>query len=97
MPLLILFVSIGGMKEKKEIVSEDRRTGDLTGMVDFLEPFARKMLGKKAFAEADVLSRWSEVVGEETASYSKPVKIDFKKMKEYRAFWLLRWPAAPLL
>ncbi|MCQ2741364.1 MAG: DciA family protein [Alphaproteobacteria bacterium] len=67
------------MKEKKEIVSDDRRTGDLSDMIGFLEPFARKMLGKKAFAEADVLSRWTDIVGDETASYSKPIKIDFKK------------------
>lgn len=67
------------MKNKKEIVSLERRTGDLQNMSNFLAPFTKKMLGKKAFAEADVICNWKEIVGEETAAYSTPVRIDFRK------------------
>ena len=66
-------------KEKKEIFSNERRTEDLTGMDVLLRPLARKMLGKKAFVEADVIGAWREIVGEETANFSKPMKIDFRK------------------
>ena len=73
------FVSISSMKEKKDIISNEHRTNDLTDMRGILDPFARKMLGKKAFAEADVICHWKEIAGEETARFSKPLKIDFKK------------------
>ena len=67
------------MKEKKEIISSQRRTEGLSDMQCVLGPFARKMLGKKAFAEADVLCHWKEIVGDETAGFSRPLKIEFKK------------------
>ena len=67
------------MKEKKNIISDERRTNDLSDMHDVLDSFARKMLGKKAFAEADVICHWKDIAGEETARFSRPLKIDFKK------------------
>ena len=76
---MILFDKVSSMKDKKEIITAERRTHDLSNMRDFLAPFAHKLLGKKAFAEADVLCHWPEIVGEETASYAKPLRIDFKK------------------
>ena len=70
---------MSAMKEKKDIISDERRTNDLSDMRSVLDPFARKMLGKKAFAEADVICHWKDIAGEETARFSKPLKIDFKK------------------
>lgn len=48
-------------------------------MSKILSPLTRKMLGKKAFAEADVICNWGEIAGEELASFSQPLKIEFKK------------------
>ncbi len=67
------------MAEKKEIVSVERRTKDLQSIEHLLQPFARKILGKKAFVEADILLNWKEIVGEEIAAFCQPLKIDFKK------------------
>ena len=67
------------MKNKKEIFSDERKTGDLQNISGILLPLANRMVGKKAFAEADIIANWKEIVGEETASYSRPIKIDFKK------------------
>ena len=67
------------MKEKKEIFSDERKTGDLQNISGVLLPLAKKIVGKKAFAEADVICNWSDIAGNEVASYSKPLKIDFKK------------------
>lgn len=67
------------MTEKKEIISSQRRTGDLQNMGKILGPLTRKMLGKKAFAEADVICNWKDIAGEELASFSVPSKIEFKK------------------
>lgn len=67
------------MKTKKDIISDERRTGDLTGMQSVLFPLAKKMLGKKAFIEADVICSWNEIVGDRIAELSKPIKIDFAR------------------
>ena len=67
------------MKKKKEIISDERKTGDLQNISGVLMPFAKKLVGKKAFAEADVICNWSDIAGKDIASYSKPLKIDFKK------------------
>ena len=77
--LLTEFVKVARMTETKDIISNERRTGDLQGLNRLLGSLTRKMLGKKAFAEADVLCHWQEIVGEELAAFSQPVKIDFKK------------------
>lgn len=67
------------MTDKKEIISSQRRTGDLQNMGKILSPLTRKMLGKKAFAEADVICNWEEIAGTELAAFSVPSKIEFKK------------------
>ena len=67
------------MKEKKEIFTTERKTGDLKNISGVLEPLAKKLIGKKAFAEADVVCNWENIAGKDTASYSKPSKIEFKK------------------
>lgn len=77
---MILFASVSVMmKVKKMIVSEEKRTGDLQNMSNVVGGFARKILGKKAFAEADVICNWQNIAGKDLACFSKPVRIDFKK------------------
>lgn len=67
------------MKEKKDIFTDERKTGDLQNIAGVLLPIAKKMVGKKAFAEADIIYNWDDIAGKDIASYSKPLKIDFKK------------------
>ena len=67
------------MKEKKNIFTDERKTGDLQNISGVLLPLAKKLVGKKAFAEADVICNWVEIAGKDVASYSKPLRIDFKK------------------
>ena len=66
-------------KEKKEIISNERRLYDLKPMDAVLSPLARRMLGDKAFVEADILRGWKDVVGEDLAEFSKPLRVDFKR------------------
>ena len=77
------------MRKKKEIISDERRTGDLTNMNNLLWPLAKKMLGKKAFVEADVFRSWKDIVGDEIAQFSKPLKIEFDKEKRNNGTLLL--------
>lgn len=65
------------MKNKKEIISDDRRTGDLSDMSGLLLPLAKKMLGKKAFVEADIICAWKDIIGDDMAKFSRPLKIVF--------------------
>lgn len=67
------------MKKKSEIFTDERKTGDLTNISGVLLPLTKKLVGKKVFAEVDVISNWNDIAGSEIASFSKPLKIDFKK------------------
>lgn len=42
-------------------------------------PTAKKLLGKNGFIELDIITNWSEIVGEGLAEYSHPQSIDFKR------------------
>ena len=46
------------MKEKNDIFTDERKTGDLQNISGVLLPLAKKLVGKKAFAEADVICNW---------------------------------------
>ena len=67
------------MKEKNDIFTDERKTGDLQNISGVLLPLAKKLVGKKAFAEADVICNWENIAGRDIASYSKPLRIDFRK------------------
>ena len=67
------------MNEKKEIVSNERKTGDLRYFGTLLSSLTGKMIGKKAFVEADVIANWQNIVGDELFAFSTPIRIDFKK------------------
>lgn len=57
----------------------DRKTKDLQSFARMLMPLAKKILGAKGFVETDVVTQWTEIAGEELASFSRPLRIDFKK------------------
>lgn len=67
------------MEKAQDIVSDDRKCGDLQSMDVVVGSFARKILGKKAFIEADIIHNWADIVGKELAELTKPIKIEFKK------------------
>lgn len=67
------------MRQKKEIISNERNTGDLQGISSVLGNIAKRMLGKKAFVEADIICNWANIVGDEMADFLIPVNISFKK------------------
>ena len=61
------------------LISEERRTHDLQSVAKMLKPLARNLLGKNGFAEIDLLTNWGEIAGEETAAYTLPRQISFKR------------------
>lgn len=78
--MLTRFVSLKNMKkEKTEIINDERRLYDLKPMNAVLGPLARRLLGEKAFVEADIIRNWDEIAGKEWSEFTQPVKVDFKK------------------
>ncbi len=58
---------------------DGRKTKDLQSFARTVMPLAKKILGAKGFVEADVVTQWAEIVGDELSSFSRPLRIDFKK------------------
>ena len=69
------------MAKKKEInfINEERRTHDLQSVASMLRPLAKNLLGKNGFTEIDLLTNWTDIVGEETAAYTLPRQIVFRR------------------
>ena len=65
-------------KEDKDI----RTTKDLQSLSQSLLPLAQKILGKNGFVETDIITNWTEIVGEQLSQYSFPQKIEFPKDKK---------------
>ena len=51
----------------------------IEGSDGFLLPFAKQLLGSKGFVEIDILTGWSEIVGDELAEFCLPQKIVFPR------------------
>lgn len=66
-------------KAKKNLISDEHRGGGLTPLAQGMSPFVKKLLGKKGLIEMELIADWKNIVGEETAVYTVPQKIDFKK------------------
>ena len=58
---------------------DDRKTKDLQPLAFTLMPLAKKLLGKFGFVEADIITNWPEIIGENLAGYTHPLKIVFLK------------------
>lgn len=58
--------------------NDDRKNNGLYTLSQTINPFVKKMLGKKGFVEVDILTNWDNIVGQDLAEYSLPERIDFK-------------------
>ena len=68
------------MAKKKEIIIQKEHTlDDLTSVSKTIMPLAKQLLGAKGMLEMEILSDWTEIVGEELAQYSLPQRISFRK------------------
>ena len=63
-------------KENIETYSSSRGGGFHSFAVAAL-PLVRHILGQKGMVSADLLAMWEQIVGEETAAYTFPEKLDF--------------------
>ena len=60
-------------------ISGERENNGLSPLGGTLRPMAQKLLGKKGFVTADILTGWDRIVGKELAEYTFPQRIDFPR------------------
>ncbi len=70
------------MKKQKSIISKEHLCHGLEALSAGMAPFVKKLLGNKGMAEIDLIANWKNIAGEETAQYSLPQKIEFKRGNE---------------
>lgn len=59
-----------------------RRRARLAALAQDVPALAKLALGKRGFAEADLISRWPAIVGPELASLALPVKLRLKRPRK---------------
>ncbi len=62
-----------------DIISSERRSSDLRALSGLLPPLVKKILGKKALVETDLLAEWADIVGDDLAAYTRPQRLVFKR------------------
>lgn len=76
----------------KDDIKDIRKTKDLQSLSQTLLPLAQNILGKNGFVETDIITNWSEIIGEQLACYSLPQKIEFPKNKKNNGSLFLSVP-----
>ena len=60
-------------------MSSERTNSGMQSISSSLAPLAKKILGRKGFAELDIITNWADIVGKEIAEYAYPQSIEFKR------------------
>jgi hypothetical protein len=60
-------------------VSEERRRGSLRAIAAEVPKIAGPVLGKRGFAEAQLVAQWPAIIGEELARGASPEKLSFTR------------------
>lgn len=79
------------MSKDKEIYAP-RQAAGLSSFASAAMPLVRRLLGRKGMVAADVLAMWDQIVGEETAAYTFPEKLEFPRGQRNNGFLYLKVP-----
>lgn len=71
-----------------------RRGGGFRRAADETRPVLDKVAGRHGFAQADVLLRWTEIVGEALAPTCRPVRVSFRGERGIGATLVVRTDSA---
>ena len=80
------------MNKENKNKAPERTTGDLQALSQSILPLAKAVLGKKGFVETDILTNWVNIIGEDLADYTSPLKIDFKPQQRNNGILHLEVP-----
>lgn len=78
---------------KRPAPADSRKNPDLIPLSRNISPLTKNLFGKKGFVEADILTNWDKIVGQELAEYSFPLKIDFKREQKNNGTICLQVPS----
>lgn len=81
------------MNKENRNKETERTTGDLQAISKSILPLAKTVLGKKGFVETDILTNWANIIGEDLADYTAPLKIDFKPQQRNNGILHLEVPS----
>ncbi len=76
----------------KEDVKNASRQGEMKILSMTMLPLVRAVMGKRGMVVADMLSMWEKIVGEQTAAYTYPEKMEFSGKNRDNAVLRLRVP-----
>lgn len=79
------------MDNDKEIYTP-RRADGLNSFASAALPLVRRLLGRKGMVAADMLAMWEQIVGEETAAYTFPEKLEFPRGRRSDGMLRLKVP-----
>lgn len=81
------------MNKENTNKEQERTTGDLQALSKSILPLAKMVLGKKGFVETDILTNWQDIIGEDLANFTSPLKIDFKPQQRLNGILHLEVPS----
>lgn len=76
---------VSGKEEKAKPDRSPDRRNYLSALARDVPALTKLALGKRGFAEADLVGRWAEIVGPETARLALPVKLRLPRPKSEAA------------
>lgn len=79
------------MNKDKEIYAP-RQAAGLNSFASAALPLVRHILGQKGMVAADMLTMWEQIVGEETAAYTFPEKLEFPRGQRNNGVLKLKVP-----
>ncbi len=82
--------TVSSQTPTERLISMERRYGRPTTISALLPKAAAAALDQRGFASGAVLSRWSEIVGKDLASYAVPIEIKFPRQRNGQATLVLQ-------
>ena len=77
------------MKKKTNIkISDERHCNELESLGSIFIPIRNGAFDAKDFIEADIMLKWSDIVGKDIASFSTPIKVKFNPKTDERTIYM---------
>jgi hypothetical protein len=75
----------------KDDIKDIRKTKDLQSLSQTLLPLAQNILGKNGFVETDIITNWSEIIGEQLQEMNEPAEDTLTATQVAKTFNMTVW------
>ena len=76
------------MKKNKIHISEERHSQDLESLGSIFMPIMKDAMSAEDFVEADIIWHWRDIIGDELACFTNPVKTKFNPRDNLRTLYI---------